>query len=205
MRQMALDLLVTVMWGHAVKLCLGINNMGNSFVMGHWLTVMVFELVLLTLQLLLYSCTNTPRGTQRLWFQGSRLHWCSQWFLETVQLNYIHCCEHLCNLQICALWLYFKSHHDHHLPKKGRGHETFPFSSCVCQKGRTVIHTHMHRWLWLPCKVTISTPGAVFCPRTLWHAEQGNQTSNLPITRRWLYPLRHCCQWWFLDDQIIIV
>ena len=30
--------------------------------------------------------------------------------------------------------------------------------------------------------------GSVSCPRTLWHADQGNQTSNLLIRRCWLYP-----------------
>ena len=30
--------------------------------------------------------------------------------------------------------------------------------------------------------------GSISCPRTLWHADQGNRTSALPITRRWLYP-----------------
>ena len=37
-----------------------------------------------------------------------------------------------------------------------------------------------------------STSGAVLgsssCPRTLRHADQGSQTSNLQITRCWLYP-----------------
>ena len=49
----------------------------------------------------------------------------------------------------------------------------------------------MHWWRWLPCKVETSTSGAVWgsltCPRRLRHADQGNQTSDLPITRRWLY------------------
>ena len=30
--------------------------------------------------------------------------------------------------------------------------------------------------------------GSVSCPRTLQHADQGNRTSDLPITRHWLYP-----------------
>ena len=30
--------------------------------------------------------------------------------------------------------------------------------------------------------------GSVSCPRTLRHADQGNGTSDLLITRRWLYP-----------------
>ena len=54
----------------------------------------------------------------------------------------------------------------------------------------TVIHIHWRRWL--PCKVPTSTSGAVWgsvsCPRTLRHADQGNQTSGFPITRHWLYP-----------------
>ena len=32
------------------------------------------------------------------------------------------------------------------------------------------------------------TSAAVFCPRTPRHADQRNRTSNLPITRCWLYP-----------------
>ena len=57
-----------------------------------------------------------------------------------------------------------------------------------CPKRLTVIHTYIH-W-WLPCKVQTSTSGAVWgslsYPMTLRHADQGNQTSNLPITRCWL-------------------
>lgn len=32
-----------------------------------------------------------------------------------------------------------------------------------------------------------SEAGSVSCPRTLWHTEEGNRTSDLPITRYWLY------------------
>ena len=53
------------------------------------------------------------------------------------------------------------------------------------------IQTFIHWWRWLPCKVPTSTSGAVWgsvsCPKTL-HADQGDQTSDLPITRRRLYP-----------------
>ena len=40
----------------------------------------------------------------------------------------------------------------------------------------------IHWWRWLSCKVPTSTSGAVFqgsvsCPRTLRHADQGNQTT----------------------------
>ena len=46
--------------------------------------------------------------------------------------------------------------------------------------------------LAVPSKVPTSTSGAVWasasCPRTHWHANQGNRTSDLPSTRRWLYP-----------------
>ena len=63
-----------------------------------------------------------------------------------------------------------------------------PFSP----KWFTVIHTFMHWWWWLPCKVLTSTSGAVWgsvsCPRTLLHADQENRTSSLQIKRRWLYP-----------------
>ena len=56
-----------------------------------------------------------------------------------------------------------------------------------------VLHTVW--WRWLPWKVPTSTSeavwGSVSCPRTLWHADQGNQTSELPITRCWLYPCGH--------------
>ena len=40
----------------------------------------------------------------------------------------------------------------------------------------------------MPCKVPTGTSeeGSVSCPRTLWHAEE-DQTSDLPITRYWLY------------------
>ena len=37
--------------------------------------------------------------------------------------------------------------------------------------------------------------GSISCPRTLWHADQGNQISDPPITRRWLYPLSHSTEW----------
>ena len=30
--------------------------------------------------------------------------------------------------------------------------------------------------------------GSVSCPRALWHADQGNRTSDLPITKGWLCP-----------------
>ena len=39
--------------------------------------------------------------------------------------------------------------------------------------------------------------GSISRPRTLWHADQGNRTSDLPITRCWLYPLF----WW---DTLVI-
>ena len=51
-----------------------------------------------------------------------------------------------------------------------------------------VIHAFVYWWRWLPCKLPTSTSGAVWgsasCPRTLRHADQGNRTSDLPITRR---------------------
>ena len=53
-------------------------------------------------------------------------------------------------------------------------------------------HTFTHWWWRLPCKVPTSTWGAVWgsvsCPRTLWHADQWNRTSDLLIARRWLDP-----------------
>ena len=49
-----------------------------------------------------------------------------------------------------------------------------------------VCHTFIHWWRWLPCKVSISTLGAVWvsvsCPRTLWHADQRIWTSNLSLS-----------------------
>ena len=54
------------------------------------------------------------------------------------------------------------------------------------------IHIFIHWWPWLPCKVQTSTSGTVWgsvsCPRTRRHADQGNQTSDHPITGRWLCP-----------------
>ena len=53
-----------------------------------------------------------------------------------------------------------------------------------------VIHTSVHWWRWLPCKVPPST-GAVWgsesCPRTLQHADQGIRTSDPMITRHRLH------------------
>ena len=46
-----------------------------------------------------------------------------------------------------------------------------------CPKWLTVIHTFMQI-----NQEQFGGSGA------LWRAEQGNQTANLPITRRWLYP-----------------
>ena len=66
-------------------------------------------------------------------------------------------------------------------------YELWAFSRSFCPKRLTVIHTFTHRWRWLPCKVPTSTSGAIWGSvsplRTLWHADQGNQTSNPPITR----------------------
>ena len=66
------------------------------------------------------------------------------------------------------------------------------FSRRFCPKRLTVIHTFINWWWWLPCKVPTSTSGAMWasvsCPRTLRHADQGNQTNDLLITRRWLFP-----------------
>ena len=58
----------------------------------------------------------------------------------------------------------------------------------------------IHWWRWLPCKVPTSTSGAVWgsvsCPWMLWHADQGNQTSDLQITRIWLYPWARAASRW---------
>ena len=67
------------------------------------------------------------------------------------------------------------------------------FSRLFCPTYQmTVIHTLLHWWWWLPCKMATRTSGVVWglvsCPRTLWHADQGNGTSDLPITRCWFYP-----------------
>ena len=75
------------------------------------------------------------------------------------------------------------------------------FSRCFCPKRLTVIHTFIHWWRWLPCKVPTSTSGAVWgwvsCPRTLRHADpdQGNRTSDLPVTRCRLYPPSTSAVW----------
>ena len=57
---------------------------------------------------------------------------------------------------------------------------------------QNLIHTFIHRWRWLQCKVPTSTSRAVWgslsCPSPLRHAGQGNRTSDRPITRRCLYP-----------------
>ena len=61
------------------------------------------------------------------------------------------------------------------------------FSRCFHPKQLTAFSTCK-----VSCKVVTSTSGAVWgsvsWPRTPQHADQGNQTSNLPLTRRWLYP-----------------
>ena len=81
----------------------------------------------------------------------------------------------------------------------------FTFSRCFCPKQLTVIHTFMHWWQWLPCKVPTSTSGAVWgsvsSPRTLWHAHRGNRTSDLPITRHWLYPWATAAEDWQSCDN----
>ena len=58
---------------------------------------------------------------------------------------------------------------------------------------QTDLKQFIHWWWWLPCKVLTGTSGAVSsgsvsCSRTLWHADQGNQTSDHPMIRRWLCP-----------------
>ena len=66
------------------------------------------------------------------------------------------------------------------------------FRRCFCPKRLKVIHTYIHWWWQLPCKVLTSTSGAVWssvsCPKTLRHADQGNWTGDLLITRSRLYP-----------------
>ena len=60
-------------------------------------------------------------------------------------------------------------------------------------KWRTVIHTYIHTLIVVAAmQLLTSTSGAgwgsVSCPRTLQHADQGNWTSGLQITKCWLYP-----------------
>ena len=72
-------------------------------------------------------------------------------------------------------------------------HLTFylAFSRRFCPKPLTIIHTYIHA---LMAVVVMQAHQEQFgvqwgsCPRTLWHVDQGNQTSDLPITRHWVYP-----------------
>ena len=65
------------------------------------------------------------------------------------------------------------------------------FSRRFCPKR---LHTYIHTLMawWLTWKVPTSTSGAVWgfsiLPRDTLTAKQGDRTSNLPITRSWLYP-----------------
>ena len=67
------------------------------------------------------------------------------------------------------------------------------FSRCFCPKQLTIIHTYIHALLTVAAryKVLTSTSGAVWGSvsrsRKLQHADQRNRTSDLAITRRWLY------------------
>ena len=69
---------------------------------------------------------------------------------------------------------------------------TFTFRAFIRIALRQFIHIFTRWWWWLPYKVPTGTPGAVWgsgsFPRTLQHAGQRNWTSDLPITRCWLYP-----------------
>ena len=68
------------------------------------------------------------------------------------------------------------------------------FIRSFCPKPLTVIHSYSHTLM-----VLTSTPGAVWgsvsCSRTLRHADQGNWTSNLLMTRRWLNPWSTAITW----------
>ena len=62
-----------------------------------------------------------------------------------------------------------------------------------CPKELTVIHTYMHTLMAAAAtQWHLSTQGTVWVsvssPRTLWYVDEGNQTSDLLITRYWLYP-----------------
>ena len=59
------------------------------------------------------------------------------------------------------------------------------FIRCYCPKRITVIHTFIHWWQVLSCKVPHQEQFGT-CQRTLWHADKGNRTSNLMITWHWL-------------------
>ena len=58
----------------------------------------------------------------------------------------------------------------------------------------TYSNSYIHWWRWLQWKVLTSTSGAVWgsvsCPRTLWHAYQRNQTSDIPMLA---LHLNHSC------------
>ena len=59
------------------------------------------------------------------------------------------------------------------------------------------LYTFIHWWRWLPCKVLTSTSGTVWssvsCPRTLWHADQGNRNQQPSDKKTLLLPLSHSC------------
>ena len=63
-------------------------------------------------------------------------------------------------------------------------------ADAFCLKRLTLINQYIHTLMVVAAMQRPS--GAVWdsvtCPRTLWHADQGNWTSNLPLTRCWLYP-----------------
>ena len=72
--------------------------------------------------------------------------------------------------------------------------------ACLFDQQFQMSASFIHWWRWLPCKVPTSTSGAVWgsvsCPWMLWHADQGNQTSDLQITRIWLYPWARAASRW---------
>ena len=67
------------------------------------------------------------------------------------------------------------------------------FSIRFCPKRLTVIQTYIHTIMAVAAMQGAnlqirSSLVLVSCPRTLWHADQGNRPSDLLITWHWLYP-----------------
>ena len=81
--------------------------------------------------------------------------------------------------------------------------DTFTFSTFIryfCPKQLTVIQWYFHRLMAVAAMQganqhirsnlgfsILPTSFILDCPQTLWHADQGNRTSDLPLTWHWLY------------------
>ena len=67
------------------------------------------------------------------------------------------------------------------------------FSRHFCPKRLTFVHTYIQTLMAVAVMQGAdqhirSSLGFSILPKGIWHAEQGNWTINLQITRRWLYP-----------------